>query len=68
MPRPRSKPDDGDRRSPPLRPGMVDRDLVREYKCFMCGREAPKDDPLPLHCPTCGGNWLVVEDYVPRYG
>ena len=46
----------------------LDKDLVREYHCFMCGREPPEERPMPLVCPVCGGNWLVNEDYVPRYG
>jgi DNA-directed RNA polymerase subunit RPC12/RpoP len=68
MPRPRNKSDDGDWRFPPPSKGMVDRDLVREYTCLMCGRVADKDAPRARACPVCGGSWLVTEDYVPRYG
>jgi len=67
VPRPRKTLEDDDFLVPAVR-RRLDKDLVREYRCFMCGREAPEQRPLPLHCPACGGNWLVVEEYVPRYG
>lgn len=68
MPRPR-KPIEQERwRIPEPDERVLDRDLVREFKCFMCGREAPADKPLPLVCPACGGNWLLSEEYLPRYG
>jgi hypothetical protein len=36
----------------------------------MCGRPAPTENgnPLPKVCPSCGGNWIVSEEYEPRYG
>jgi hypothetical protein len=33
----------------------------------MCGRPEPTDE-RPKRCPACGGNWLLIEDYEPRYG
>jgi len=68
MPRPRKSVEDDRWRVPIPDAGLIDRDLVREYKCFMCGREAPREQKLPPVCPVCGGNWLVAEEYVPRYG
>lgn len=68
MPRRRNSLDNGFP-GPPPRPGLIDRDLQREMTCFMCGRTCPEDvRPIPKVCPTCGGNWIVTEDYVPRYG
>ena len=63
MPRPRKSIEEDRWRVPA--PAKLDRDLVREYRCFMCGRDAP--DPRPRSCPTCGGNWLMTEEYVFRY-
>ena len=67
MPRSRKTLEDDDFLVPAVR-RRLDKDLVREYHCFMCGREPPEERPMPLVCPVCGGNWLVNEDYVPRYG